>query len=53
MYEFRFGDNKPKHQHDSKLCHINTDSFIIYINTDNVYEDIKNYVDKRFDKLNH
>ena len=35
-------------QYNAKLCYVDRDSFIIYINTENVYEDIANYVEKKF-----
>ena len=40
---------KPNYQQNEKLCYIDTDSFIIYIKTEDVYEDIANDVEKRFD----
>ena len=43
---------KPKYQGNAKVCYMNTDSFIINIKTD-VYEDIANDVEKRFDTLNY
>ena len=31
---------KPKYQNNVKLCYMGTDSFIIYIKTEDFYEDI-------------
>ena len=44
---------KPNYQQNEKLCYIDTDSFIIYIKTEDVYEDIANDVEKRFDTSNY
>ena len=49
MYEFWYDYTKPKYQQNAKLCYMDTDSFVIHINTENVYEDIANDVEKRFD----
>ena len=40
MYEFLYDYIKPKYQNNAKLCYIDTDSFIIQIKTEDVYEDI-------------
>ena len=37
----------------AKLCYTDTDSFIIYIKTENVFEDISNDVEKWFDTSNY
>ena len=37
---------KPKFQNIAKLCYMDTDSFIIYIKTKTVYEDIPDGVEK-------
>ena len=37
----------------TKLCYIDTGSFIIYIITNDIYEDIAKYVETRFDTSNH
>ena len=38
MYEFWYDYIKPKYQNDAKLCYKDTDSFIIYIKTEEVYK---------------
>ena len=43
----------PKYQDNSKLCYVNTDSFNISIETEDVYEDFANDVEKRFDTSNY
>ena len=53
MYEFWYGYIKPKHQNDAKLCFMDTDSFTIHIKTKDVYEDIADDVEKRFDISNY
>ena len=39
---------KPKYG-EKKLCYIETDSFIVYIKTEDIYVDIARYVNTRFD----
>ena len=46
MYEFWYDYIKPKYQDNAKLCYMDTDSFIIYIKTEDAYEDIANDVEK-------
>ena len=40
MYEFWYDYMKAKYQNNSKLCHMDTDSFIININTEDFYEEL-------------
>ena len=40
MYEFRYDYIKPKYGKKAKLCYRDTDSFIVYIKTDDMYKDI-------------
>ena len=40
MYEFWYDYIKPKYQDKAKLCHMDTDSFVIHIKTEDFYEDI-------------
>ena len=49
MYEVWFNYIQPKYQENAKLCYIDTDSFIIYIKSEDVYEDIADNVEKKFD----
>ena len=46
MYEFWYDYIKPKYQNNSKLCYIDTDSFIIHIKTEDFYKDIADDVKK-------
>ena len=49
MYEFWYDYMKPKYGDDVKLCYMDTDSFIMHIKTEDIYKDIANDVEKRFD----
>ena len=37
----------------AKLCYMDTDSLIVYITTDDIYEDIAENVETRFDTSNY
>ena len=49
MYEFWYGYIRPKYGNKAKLCYADTDSFVIYIKTENFFEDIYNNVERWFD----
>ena len=53
MYDFWYHYIKPKYGNNVKLCYTDTDSFIINIKTEDLYEDITNDVEKRFDTSNY
>ena len=53
MYEFWYDYIKPKYQPNAKLCYIDTDSFIIHIETEDIYKQIADDVKKRFDTSNY
>ena len=53
MYEFWYDYIKPKYQDRAKLCYMNTDSFVIYVKTEDFYEDIADDVRKWFDTSNY
>ena len=53
MYEFWYDYMKPKYNDNVKLCYMDTDSFIMNINTNDFYKDISNDVENRFDTSNH
>ena len=53
MCEFWYSYMKPKYGDNVKLCYMDTDSFIMYIKTEDFYEDIVNDVEKRFDTSNY
>ena len=46
MYEFWYDYIKPKYQGNAKLCYMDTDSFIIYVKTEDIYKDIADDVEK-------
>ena len=49
MYEFWYNYIIPKYGDRAKLCYTDTDSFIIYIKTEDFFEDISNDVEGWFD----
>ena len=49
MYEFWYDYVKPKYDEKAKLCYMDTDSFIVYIKTGDIYKDIAEDVETRFD----
>ena len=53
MYKFWYDYFKPKYEDRAKLCYTDTDSFIIYIKTEDFFEDISNDVEKWFDTSNY
>ena len=53
MYEFWHDYVKPKYGEKAQLCFMDTDSFIVYIETDNIYENIAEDVETRFDTSNY
>ena len=53
MYEFWYNYVKLKNGENVKLCYMNTDSFIVYIKTDDNYKDIAEDVETRFDTSNY
>ena len=53
MYEFWYDYIKPKYGDKARLCYMDTDSFVIYIETEDFYKDIASDVEKRFDTSNY
>ena len=49
MYEFYYDYLKPKYGDKLRLCYMDTDSFIIHIQTEDFYKDIADDVNKWFD----
>ena len=47
MYDFWYGYVKPKYEEKAKLC------FIVYIKADDIYKDIAEDVETRFDTSNY
>ena len=53
MYEFCYDYVKPKYDEKAKLCYMDTDSFIVFIKTHDIYKDIAEDVEIRFDTFNY
>ena len=52
MYEFWYDYLRPMYGDKIELCYMDTDSFIIYVETEYFHKDISNDVDKWFDTNN-
>ena len=46
MYKFWYDFIKPKYGYKAQLCYIDTDSFFIYIKTEDFYEDISDDIER-------
>ena len=53
MYEFWYDFVKPKYDEEAKLYYMDTESFIVYIKTDDIYKDIAEDAETRFDVSNY
>ena len=40
---------KPKYREKAKLCYMDTDTFILYIKTENFYVNVSKVIERRFD----
>ena len=49
MYEFWYDIVKPKYGENAKLCYMDSGSFIVHVKTDDIYKDIVEGVEKRFE----
>ena len=49
IYEFWYDYIKPKYKDKAKLCYMDTDRFVIHIETEDFFEDINNDVERWFD----
>ena len=49
MNEFKYDYEKKRNMVKRKLCYMDTDSFLVYIKTNDVYKDIPEGVGTRFD----
>ena len=52
MHEFWYDYIKLKYKDKAKLCYTDTDSFVIHIFTEDLFEDINNDVERWFDTSN-
>ena len=53
MYEFWYDYIKPKYEDNVKLCYMDTDSFVMNINTEGFFKDIADDVESWFDTSNY
>ena len=53
MHEFWYDFIKPKYGENARLCYIYKDSFIVNVETDDIYKDITEDVKTRFDTSNY
>ena len=53
MYQFWNDYLQRMYKDKIELCYMDTDSFIIYVETEDFYKDISNDVNKRFDTSNY
>ena len=53
VYEFWYDYLKPNYNDNAKVCYIDTDSFVINIFTEDIFEDINNGVERWFDTCNY
>ena len=53
MYEFWYDYIKPKYGDRAKLCYMDTDSFVIHVETEDFYKDIANDFERWFDTSNY
>ena len=53
MYEFWYDYIKQKYRDRSKLCFMDTDSFVIHIATEEFYKDIANDIERWLDTSNY
>ena len=51
MYEFSYDYVKPKYGENGKLCYMDAGSFVVHVKTDDIYNDIAEDVETRFDTL--
>ena len=53
MHEFWYDYVKSKYGGKAKLCYMDTDSFIVYIKTEDTYADIARDAETSFDTSNY
>ena len=53
MYEFWYDYIKPKYKDKARLYYMDTDSFVMYIKTEDFYKDIASDVERWFDTSNY
>ena len=53
IYKFWYDYIKPKYGDKARLCYMDTDSFVMYIKTEDFYKDIASDVERWFDTSNY
>ena len=53
MSEFWYDYVKPSYGENAKLCYMDTNSFIVHVKTNDIYKDIAEDVETRFDTSNY
>ena len=53
MYKFWYEYIKPKYANNANLCYMDTDSYVMQVNTADLYHDISNDVNLLFDTSNY
>ena len=53
MYEFCYDYVKPKHDENAKLCYMDTGSFIVHEEIDDIYKDIAEDAETRCNTSNY
>ena len=53
IHKFLYDYVKPQYRQKAKLCFMDTDSFIVYIKTEDIYSDIAKDVETRFHTSNY
>ena len=53
MYEFWYDYVNPKYVEKVKLCYMDTDSLYVYIKADDIFKDIAEDVETRFNTSNY
>ena len=52
MYEFWYDYVKPKYDENAKICCMEADSLIVHVKTYDIYKDIAEDVEEKFDTSN-
>ena len=53
MHEFWYHYVKPKYDEKAKLCYMDANSFVVYIKSNDIYRDIAENVETKFDTSNY
>ena len=53
MYEFWQNYIKPKYSDKAKLCYMDTDSFVVYLETEDFYKDTAGDAERQFNTSNY